>query len=198
MQILTNLPISRCLIFKVLLASLIEERALHFITLSCVCQALFSSLFWDSLDIVSLVRCFVKIFFRLSRRLDYNTTPPPTPFSSSFAGRHCRAQDACRPGHYGLFRPGSFSSADIDLLAKVISAESRGEPYAGQVAVGAVILNRMEHPPSRIRSPASSISRARSPASMTAESTLRSPRALTAPPVTPSTARILRRSHLLL
>lgn len=22
------------------------------------------------------------------------------------AGRHCRAQDACRPGHYGLFRPG--------------------------------------------------------------------------------------------
>ena len=41
---------------------------------------------------------------------------------------------------------GSFSSADIDLLAKVISAESRGEPYAGQVAVGAVILNRMEHP----------------------------------------------------
>ena len=54
-QILTNLPISRCLIFKVLLASLIEERALHFITLSCVCQALFSSLFWDSLDIVSLV-----------------------------------------------------------------------------------------------------------------------------------------------
>ena len=41
---------------------------------------------------------------------------------------------------------GSFSSADIDLLAKVISAEARGEPYAGQVAVGAVILNRMEHP----------------------------------------------------
>ena len=41
---------------------------------------------------------------------------------------------------------GSFSSADIDLLAKIISAEARGEPYAGQVAVGAVILNRMEHP----------------------------------------------------
>ncbi|WP_206424050.1 hypothetical protein, partial [Anaeromassilibacillus sp. An200] len=56
---------------------LIEERALHFITLSCVCQALFSSLFWDSLDIVSLSRCSVKIFFRLSRRLDYNTTPFP-------------------------------------------------------------------------------------------------------------------------
>ena len=28
----------------------------------------------------------------------------------------------------------------------VISAEARGEPYSGQVAVGAVILNRVEHP----------------------------------------------------
>lgn len=35
---------------------------------------------------------------------------------------------------------------DVALLAKVISAEARGEPYAGQVAVGAVILNRVEHP----------------------------------------------------
>lgn len=37
-------------------------------------------------------------------------------------------------------------SGDAALLAKVISAEARGEPYAGQVAVGAVILNRVEHP----------------------------------------------------
>ncbi len=36
--------------------------------------------------------------------------------------------------------------SDVALLARVISAEARGEPYAGQVAVGAVILNRMEHP----------------------------------------------------
>ena len=36
--------------------------------------------------------------------------------------------------------------ADVALLAKVISAEARGEPYSGQVAVGAVILNRVEHP----------------------------------------------------
>lgn len=35
---------------------------------------------------------------------------------------------------------------DVNLLARVISAEARGEPYAGQVAVGAVILNRIEHP----------------------------------------------------
>lgn len=41
---------------------------------------------------------------------------------------------------------GKYSSADVALLAKIISAESRGEPYTGQVAVGAVILNRIEHP----------------------------------------------------
>lgn len=41
---------------------------------------------------------------------------------------------------------GSYSEADIELLAKVISAEARGESYEGQVAVGAVILNRVAHP----------------------------------------------------
>ncbi len=39
-----------------------------------------------------------------------------------------------------------YSNADIELLAKVISAEARGESYEGQVAVGAVILNRVKHP----------------------------------------------------
>lgn len=37
-------------------------------------------------------------------------------------------------------------NGDVALLAKVISAEARGEPYNGQVAVGAVILNRVAHP----------------------------------------------------
>lgn len=41
---------------------------------------------------------------------------------------------------------GGFSQSDINLLARVISAEARGEPYVGQVAVGAVILNRIDHP----------------------------------------------------
>lgn len=38
------------------------------------------------------------------------------------------------------------TEANVNLLARIISAEARGEPYAGQVAVGAVILNRIEHP----------------------------------------------------
>lgn len=36
-------------------------------------------------------------------------------------------------------------SGDVDLLARLISAEARGEPYEGQVAVGAVVLNRVNH-----------------------------------------------------
>jgi len=39
-----------------------------------------------------------------------------------------------------------FNSSDYLLLARIISAEARGEPYMGQVAVGAVVLNRIEHP----------------------------------------------------
>ncbi len=39
---------------------------------------------------------------------------------------------------------GGYSSSDVYLLAKVIAAEARGESYTGQVAVGAVVLNRVE------------------------------------------------------
>ena len=38
-----------------------------------------------------------------------------------------------------------YSSNDVYLLAKVIAAEARGESYTGQVAVGAVVLNRVQH-----------------------------------------------------
>ena len=41
---------------------------------------------------------------------------------------------------------GGANSGNLDLLARLISAEARGEPYEGQVAVGAVVLNRVEHP----------------------------------------------------
>ena len=40
---------------------------------------------------------------------------------------------------------GKYSQSDIELLAKLIAAEARGESYVGQVAVGAVVLNRVAH-----------------------------------------------------
>ena len=39
----------------------------------------------------------------------------------------------------------SYTNSDIQLLAKLIAAEARGESYKGQVAVGAVVLNRVAH-----------------------------------------------------
>lgn len=40
----------------------------------------------------------------------------------------------------------SNSTSDVQLLARAINGEARGEPYEGQVAVGAVILNRVKSP----------------------------------------------------
>lgn len=37
------------------------------------------------------------------------------------------------------------SSSQLNLLSRLIYAEARGEPYEGQVAVGAVVLNRVEN-----------------------------------------------------
>lgn len=41
---------------------------------------------------------------------------------------------------------GVSSRDNLYVLAQLIAGEARGEPYIGQVAVGAVILNRIEHP----------------------------------------------------
>ena len=38
-----------------------------------------------------------------------------------------------------------YSSNDVYLLARIIAAEARWESYTGQVAVGAVVLNRVQH-----------------------------------------------------
>jgi len=38
------------------------------------------------------------------------------------------------------------SDSDIEIIARAIYGEGRGEPYEGQVAIGAVIINRLESP----------------------------------------------------
>lgn len=40
----------------------------------------------------------------------------------------------------------SNTTSDVQLIARAINGEARGEPYEGQVAVGAVILNRVKSP----------------------------------------------------
>lgn len=39
----------------------------------------------------------------------------------------------------------STSNSDLNLLARLVYAEARGEPYTGQVAVAAVVLNRVKN-----------------------------------------------------
>ena len=45
-----------------------------------------------------------------------------------------------------LAASGAGNTSDIQLMARAINGEARGEPYEGQVAVGAVILNRVKNP----------------------------------------------------
>ena len=47
-------------------------------------------------------------------------------------------------GSGGSSSVGGYSSSDVYLLARIIAAEARGESYVGQVAVGAVVLNRIK------------------------------------------------------
>jgi len=41
--------------------------------------------------------------------------------------------------------PDSISKEEKELLAKLVHAEAKGEPYAGKVAVATVVLNRVDH-----------------------------------------------------
>ncbi len=40
----------------------------------------------------------------------------------------------------------SYSDSDVALLARLIYGEARGESYVGQVAIGAVVMNRIKSP----------------------------------------------------
>ncbi|WP_017728062.1 spore cortex-lytic enzyme [Halalkalibacterium ligniniphilum] len=42
--------------------------------------------------------------------------------------------------------PSGYSDNDIQLMANAVYGEARGEPYVGQVAVAAVIINRVNNP----------------------------------------------------
>lgn len=44
------------------------------------------------------------------------------------------------------FHPSRLSANDLKLMANAVYGEARGEPYVGQVAIAAVILNRTKSP----------------------------------------------------
>ena len=53
---------------------------------------------------------------------------------------------AAGAARYASGNKGVSRNEDINILAKAITGEARGEPYKGQVAVGAVVLNRVKSP----------------------------------------------------
>lgn len=66
-----------------------------------------------------------------------------------YAGLVTRTRELPPPGlpvqAYRTVR-GVARSDEVDLLSRLVAAEAANEPYAGQVAVAAVVLNRVEHP----------------------------------------------------
>ena len=56
-----------------------------------------------------------------------------------------RTRDMIYPGEE-LEIPESVSAQDKELLARLVHAEAKGEPYAGKVAVATVVLNRVDSP----------------------------------------------------
>ncbi|MFW5999801.1 MAG: spore cortex-lytic enzyme [Halanaerobiaceae bacterium] len=57
-----------------------------------------------------------------------------------------RAEEYGEPEARVAFSGGVNRNDNVELIARLINAEARGEPYEGQVAVGAVLLNRVDSP----------------------------------------------------
>lgn len=65
--------------------------------------------------------------------------PAPAKASVKAAAKPVAAKTTAAPA-----QPVSGYAYDLDLLARLITAEAQGEPYEAQVAVGAVVMNRVK------------------------------------------------------
>ena len=81
----------------------------------------------------------------LTGTLDYETTQAIKYFQQEHGISATGNLDGATMDALGVYIT-TQNSNDVYLLAKCIHAEARGEPYVGQVAVGAVILNRVASP----------------------------------------------------
>ncbi|MHA6484064.1 cell wall hydrolase [Paenibacillus sp. strain BS8-2] len=56
-----------------------------------------------------------------------------------------QADGIAGPDTWAMLKKVSVNRNELDLLTRIIYGEARGEPYKGQVAVGAVVMNRLAH-----------------------------------------------------
>jgi len=54
-----------------------------------------------------------------------------------------QADGVVGPATWKALRRHSLNKSEMDIMARIIYGEARGEPYKGQVAVGAVVMNRI-------------------------------------------------------
>lgn len=75
-----------------------------------------------------------------------NATPPKNTTPANPAPKKAAPKPSTKttPKYTVNNLPEGFSEQDINLLANAVYGESRGEPFIGQVAVAAVILNRID------------------------------------------------------
>ncbi|NLY88129.1 MAG: hypothetical protein GX085_00665 [Firmicutes bacterium] len=76
---------------------------------------------------------------------DSGETERSAPAAPSVRNR-VAAEQASGPRRAPTQNNRGYNNEDLALLARVIFAEARGEPLEGQVAVGAVLLNRVRNP----------------------------------------------------
>ncbi|MRX71023.1 spore cortex-lytic enzyme [Bacillus lacus] len=74
--------------------------------------------------------------------------PQPQPEEQAQPDQQAQPEEQAEPQQQNaaVNMPEGFSQNDIQLMANAVYGEARGEPYVGQVAVAAVILNRLNSP----------------------------------------------------
>jgi len=83
----------------------------------------------------------------IDKQVKQKTTTPPANGNSNANKGTAGSQNApAQTATTSASLPEGFSQNDIQLMANAVYGESRGEPYVGQVAVAAVILNRVQSP----------------------------------------------------
>lgn len=78
----------------------------------------------------------------LEPRVALETKAAPEPKAAAPAPKTAQATESVAPTIKAA--PAPEAGDEVDLLARLITAEAQGEPYEAKVAVGAVVLNRVQ------------------------------------------------------
>ena len=85
------------------------------------------------------------------KTLDFYTQPLDGKYGANtktavtrFQRIRCASRWSYRRANLETAEKYTLNQSEMDVMARVIYSEARGEPYKGQVAVGAVVMNRIQ------------------------------------------------------